>query len=71
MFAERHKTYEEEMQANRAPNYIYWVSKKFCGFLGNDTDLYAISMHSATFPGILKFNAQALIGVMEKCELKK
>lgn len=70
MFAERHKTYEEEMQADREPNYIYWISKKFCGFLGDDKDVQAIMMHSATFPGILKFNAKALAGVMEKCELK-
>lgn len=69
LFALRHKTYEEEMQANREPNYVYWVSKKFCGFLGDDKDPQAIMMHSATFPRILRFNAQALTGVMEKCEL--
>lgn len=69
LFATRHRTYEEEMQANREPNYIYWVSKKFCAFLGDDAGVQAILMHSATFPGITKFNAKALAGVMEKCEL--
>lgn len=71
IFSSRHKAYEEEMQANREPNYIYWVSKKFCGFLGNDKDVQAVMIHSGTFVGIIDYNAKALLRVMEKAKLVK
>jgi hypothetical protein len=69
MFASHYQDYEDEMRANKEPNYLYWVSKRFCGYLGNDREPEAILYHSAIIPGILKNNAQALTMVLEKSEL--
>lgn len=54
----RIEAYNKASRENKEPNYIYWISKTFCGYCGDDADPAKIFGISTAFPLSLKANLE-------------
>lgn len=70
-FTNRYTLYSNELAENREPNYIYWISKRFCQHVGIHDDLEAIMCVSASFPNQVKASIELLNSLTQKVKLER